>query len=97
MRLFVFLVANAHPVGLAIFNRRSNRKIHDLEILLQSCLDAYPLWQAMESDVELLTQYAINFRYPGETADKTEAREAFSAMKRCRDEIRSVFSSGQGC
>jgi HEPN domain-containing protein len=63
------------------------RKIHDLEILLQSSLDIYPLWQSMQNDMELLTQYAIHFRYPGEFADKAEARQAIDAMKRCREDV----------
>ena len=67
------------------------RKIHDLEILLQSCLEIYPLWQFMQDDMELLTQYAIYFRYPGESADKAEAKLAVDAMKRCRDEILEEF------
>ena len=64
------------------------RKIHDLEILLQACLETFPLWQAMQDDMDLLTQYAIHFRYPGESADKAEAQLAIDAMKRCRGEIR---------
>lgn len=67
------------------------RKIHDLEILLQACLGKVPLWQAMQDDMELLTQYAIHFRYPGESADKVEAKLAIDAMIRCRCEIREEF------
>jgi HEPN domain-containing protein len=67
------------------------QKVHDLEILLQSCLDQYPLWLSMENDVQLLTQYAIHVRYPGEMAGKIEAQAAIDAMRRCRDEIRSVL------
>ena len=67
------------------------RKIHDLAVLLQSCLGCYPLWQAMQDDADLLTQYAIHFRYPGESADKAEAKQAIDAMKRFRNEIRLVF------
>lgn len=67
------------------------RKIHDLEILLESSLVNHPLWQGMQNDMELLTQYATQFRYPGETADKEEARQAIAALKRCREEIRAVF------
>ena len=69
----------------------SFRKIHDLEILLQACLEIFPLWQAMQDDMELLTQYAIHFRYPGESADKAEAKQAVDTMKRCRIEIRETF------
>ncbi|VGO13804.1 hypothetical protein PDESU_02361 [Pontiella desulfatans] len=71
------------------------RKIHDLEILLQSCLGLFPLWQSMQDDMELLTQYAIHFRYPGESADKAEAKQAVDAMKRCRDEIRMALDADE--
>ena len=64
------------------------QKIHDLEVLLQACLEKYPLWQSMQDNLELLTQYAIHFRYPGESADKAEARLAIDAMQSCRYEIR---------
>ena len=64
------------------------RKIHDLEILLQACLEIFPLWQATQDDMELLTQYAIHFRYPGESVDKAEAKLAIDAMKRCWREVR---------
>lgn len=67
------------------------RKVHDLEILLQSCLDIHPLWKSMQNDMELLTQYAIHFRYPGESADKAEAKQAVDALKRCRDELLRVL------
>lgn len=67
------------------------QKIHDLEILLQSCFGEYPLWQSMQDDADLLTQYAIHFRYPGESAEKNEAKQAIDAMKRFRKEIRLVM------
>ncbi|HMP73331.1 MAG TPA: HEPN domain-containing protein [Kiritimatiellia bacterium] len=57
-------------------------KVHDLETLLDLCLAPYPLWEAMRQDLQLLTQYAVQFRYPGENADKEDARKAVAAMKR---------------
>ena len=45
----------------------------------------------MRDDAGLLTQYAIHFRYPGESADKTEAKQAIDAMQRFRTEIRRVL------
>ena len=62
-------------------------KIHDLELLLDICLTVYPLWEPMREDMQLLTQYAVLFRYPGETADKDEAKQAVLAMTRLRSEI----------
>ncbi len=66
-------------------------KVHDLEVLLDLCLGACPLWEAMRDDMQLLTQYAVQFRYPGESADKDDARKAVAAMKRSREVIRSAL------
>ena len=68
-------------------NKASFSKIHDLEVLLDLCLPLYPLWEPMRDDMQLLTQYAVQFRYPGESADKEEAKQAVTAMNRTRDEI----------
>lgn len=62
-------------------------KIHDLAILLESCLPDYPFWATMRDDMELLSQYAVLFRYPGHSADRSKAREAVQAMQRLRQEI----------
>lgn len=69
------------------------RRIHDLEVLLDACLELYPLWESLRADTQLLTQYAVQFRYPGESADKEEAKEAISAMKRCDQEFRTVLTT----
>lgn len=62
-------------------------KIHDLEVLLDLVLKKRPLLEPIRSDTQLLTQYAVQFRYPGESADKQEAYEAIAAMKRCHEMI----------
>lgn len=77
--------------AVLIQNKIPFRRIHDLEVLLDACLDRYPLWESLRADTQLLTQYAVQFRYPGESADKEEAKEAISAMKRCKIEFRSAF------
>jgi hypothetical protein len=41
----------------------------------------------MRLDTQLLTQYAVQFRYPGETAEKEEAKDAIAAMKRCKKDL----------
>lgn len=64
-------------------------KVHDLETLLDLCSPIHPLWDTMRSDLQLLTQYAVQFRYPGESADKDDARQAIAAMKRSRAVIQS--------
>jgi len=64
-------------------------KTHDLDVLLNECEPFYPLWTAMRADLKRLSQYAVQFRYPGESADRDEAVLAVKIMKRCRTEIRS--------
>lgn len=63
-------------------------KTHDLDALLNDCLAHYPLWGALRDDLKRLSQYAVQFRYPGESADREEAVLAVKIMKRCRKEIR---------
>jgi HEPN domain-containing protein len=77
--------------AVLIKKRISFSKIHDLEVLLDLCLSAYPLWEPMREDMQLLTQYAVQFRYPGESADEEEARQAVAAMKRSLAEIQRVL------
>lgn len=72
------------------------RKIHDLEVLLDQCTEAFPLWSVLRGDAQLLTQYAVQFRYPGDTAARAESREALGAMRRMRREIRVTFGLGPG-
>jgi len=64
-------------------------KTHDLDVLLNDCIKSHPLWDAMRADLKRLSQYAVQFRYPGESADREEAILAVKIMKRCRTEIRS--------
>ena len=62
-------------------------KVHDLAVLLNDCLAKHPLWSVMRDDLEMLSQYAVLFRYPGHSADKAKAKSAITAMNRCRSEI----------
>ena len=77
--------------AVLIKNRIPFSKVHDLEVLLDLCLAVYPLWEPMRNDMQLLTQYAVQFRYPGESADKEDARQAVSAMKSSLADIRQVL------
>jgi len=62
-------------------------RTHDIEVLLDSCLELYPLWEGFRSRCQLLTQYAVIYRYPGEAAIKEEARQAVVAAKAIFGEI----------
>jgi len=72
-------------------------KTHDLVVLLQLCGDKHPLWLTREEDAKLLSQFAVQFRYPGESATRDEAKAAVAVMKRMRSEIRPVLGLRNDC
>jgi len=67
-------------------------KTHSLPVLLDQCLKFQPMWETLRDDLNDLTRYAVQFRYPGESADKNEAMIAMRIVKRCRSEIRESLS-----
>ena len=67
-------------------------KTHDLCLLLDACVVRHPLWEAYRGEFEMLTQYAVQFRYPGEAATRAQARSAIEAMTRLRRELRAALS-----
>jgi len=77
--------------AILIDTRKSFAKTHDLEFLLDDILPAFPIMEAARSDLQTLTQYAVQYRYPGESADKEEAKEAVKIVKRVRKELRSLL------
>ena len=56
-------------------------KIHDLVALLEQVLDLEPDWEVFREDLAFLSDFAIAFRYPGDSADK---ESALDARRRCR-------------
>jgi len=64
------------------------RKTHFLPTILGLLGPVEPLWQAWREELTALSAYAVNFRYPGESADKAMAREAVRICKVVRAEVR---------
>jgi len=56
-------------------------RTHDLLQLLNTCVQVEPLWSAYAKIVDAMSDYAVDFRYPGHTATLREAR---TALKHCR-------------
>ena len=56
-------------------------RTHDLVILLEQLLPVYPLWEVYRGDLAYLSEFAVSFRYPGESADR---ESALDAQRRCR-------------
>jgi len=59
----------------------SFNKIHDLVALLEQALAVEPVWDTFRQDLAFLSDYAVTFRYPGESADR---ESAMSARRHCR-------------
>ena len=64
------------------------RPIHDLEVLLGLAIPASPDLEVIRARLLLLNDYAVDVRYPGESATKDEARAAVQAMRVARVLIR---------
>jgi len=55
-------------------------KTHDLVALLDQVLGYESSWKEFRKDLAYLSDFAVSFRYPGESADVTDALEA---QRRC--------------
>ncbi len=66
-------------------------KTHDLANLLASALSIDPTWTSMTADLNTLSAFAVEYRYPGESADLDEAREAFQKCENVREVIRRAL------
>jgi len=64
------------------------RPIHDLEVLLGLAIPASPDLEVIRARLLLLNDYAVDVRYPGESATKEEARAAVQAVRAVRALIR---------
>jgi hypothetical protein len=51
-------------------------------------LPVEPDWEDLRLGLQLLTQFAVEVRYPGQTADKSMARDAVAHCKQVRELVR---------
>ena len=63
-------------------------KIHYLLELLALILKFDGSYEFLKADLEVLEDYAVRFRYPGDLAEKDEAQSAFAAAGTVRKFIR---------
>jgi len=66
-------------------------KIHDLVALLDQSLKVEPNWEIFRQDLAYLSDFAVTFRYPGESASKKDATEAKRLCTFFRKIARSTF------
>ncbi len=66
-------------------------KTHDLTILLELILLEFPDLSILSDDLEWLSAFAVEFRYPGEEAVEEDARYALKLMDRILSLLKSKF------
>lgn len=64
-------------------------KIHDLSTLLDLILPIETTWDTLRADLQALTAFAVAYRYPGDEADKSEARDAVTRCEKVREIVRA--------
>jgi HEPN domain-containing protein len=67
------------------------RKTHDLSELLHALLSIHPQFESLQEDVNALTEFAVEYRYPGECADRDDAYEAVQRCRVVRQAIRKAL------
>ena len=70
----------------------SVQKMHDLSALLDQVLPYEPLWESYRRDLAYLSDYAVNFRYPGESASRETALQARSFCRSFRKAARAALA-----
>lgn len=59
-------------------------RIHDLLALKELCLSFFPELELHNESLGYLNQFAVAFRYPGESAQREHAKRALKVMKELR-------------
>ena len=65
--------------------------IHKLAALLDLTLAVEPLWEARREDLAYLSNFAVAFRYPGESATRAQALAARARCRRFRQAARAAL------
>ena len=80
-----YLKARLEETGVA------SGKTHDLAKLLSLVLQVEPSWSVLRQDLIVLTDFAVDYRYPGSSATKSDAKDAVQRCKKVRLMIRHSF------
>ena len=64
-------------------------RTHNLMTLLNLCLPIEPMIDLQRPNLDLLNDYSVDYRYPGEWADRNEARQAYRAATDVRTFMRA--------
>ena len=65
---------------------------HDLVVLLNQVVSVEPMWEVFREDLAYLSAFAVEVRYPGESADKESATDARMRCRHFRLAARKTFA-----
>ena len=57
-------------------------KTHSIAVLIEKCEPGLVVPDEMKKELKVLTFYAVSYRYPGESANRQETKEAIEIVKR---------------
>lgn len=67
-------------------------KVHDLLALKELCAPILPDLELHKDALSYLSQFAVAFRYPGESASREDAKRALKIMKELRSSLRMALN-----
>ena len=62
-------------------------KTHNLSLLLDLLKDRYPVLELLRPTLAILNAFAVEYRYPGESADKAIARQAVKMAEEVKQAV----------
>ena len=77
--------------ALLIHRGATPPKTHDLVQLQRLLAPLCQGWSCAGEDLRFLTLAAVGYRYPGESADQVDARQAFDICARLREQLLALF------
>ena len=80
-----YLKARLDEAGIAF------SKTHNLSLLLGLVLQIESQWITLQPQTNALSDYAVDFRYPGKFATKADAQQAIKDCREVRRVIRTAF------
>lgn len=66
-------------------------RTHDLAQLLKLVVSVESSWVVLQQSTDQLNIYSVDFRYPGKSATKADAKQAIKDRREVRKVIRTAF------
>lgn len=66
-------------------------RTHNLEELLALIVPTLPAWELWQHDFKIITEYAVQARYPGDSATANNAQHAMHVCEAVRQTVRSLL------